>query len=426
MREGLIETGERVIEEAAAILSAGPICDDCFGRAFARRGHGLSNSERGRSLRTLLSMIDRSGASASDTPRASAETCWICAGLFGRVAEFADRAAAMAAEVEFDSYLFGVRLTPRLKQMEAFFAEKFPSALTEPLKHAFNREAGKMFEAQVGRGTVAFTDPHLLFTIDLNEDTIELRVLSLYFYGRYRKLIRGIPQTRWPCRACRGKGCEGCGFTGKQYPESVEELVAAPFIAAAAAKDAHLHGAGREDIDARMLGSGRPFVLELISPKLRLLNLAALQEDVNTVSAGKVEVSGLRTVPRKMVALVKETRAEKTYRARVSFAREISSIDLSDALSSLVGTIAQRTPIRVSHRRADLVRKRRLLTAGGTLLLPCTADLVLHGESGLYIKELISGDEGRTVPSLAERLGIASRVTELDVVDVVSASFPKD
>ena len=438
MSESIREIGERMIEEAAVILPAGPICDDCLGRAFARCGHGLSNSERGRSLRTLLAMLGRSGKSGaaeistaetgiagvgtagSDTTR----TCWLCAGLFDRVAEFAGRAAVMAEGVEFDSYLFGVKLTPRLKQMEAFFDERFSSAHNEPLKHALNREVGKAFEAQVGRGTVAFTNPHLLFVIDLNNDTIELRTLSLYFYGRYCKLIRGIPQTRWPCRACQGKGCKGCSFTGKQYPESVEELIAAPFIAASTAKAAHLHGAGREDIDARMLGPGRPFVLELLSPKQRLLDIASLQRAVNTASAGKVEVSDLRSVSRETVAMVKEVRAEKVYRARVSFAREISSVDLSNALSSLVGTIEQRTPVRVSHRRADLVRKRRLLTAGGTLLSPCEADLVLQGESGLYIKELISGDEGRTVPSLTELLGVASRVAELDVIDVVSASFP--
>jgi tRNA pseudouridine synthase 10 len=264
----------------------------------------------------------------------------------------------------------------------------------------------------------------LSFIIDLERDRIELRVLSLYIYGRYRKLVRGIPQTRWPCRLCQGEGCEACGFTGKQYPESVEELVAAPFLTAAGAEKAHLHGAGREDIDARMLGTGRPFVLEVLSPRCRTLDLSSLQEVVNSGSSGKVEVSGLHFVLRETVPLVKETHAEKTYRARASFESEVTQDDLARALSSLVGMIHQRTPVRVSHRRADLVRKRRLLDANGTLLSPHEADLTLRGEGGLYIKELVSGDGGRTVPSLSERLGIASRVAELDVIDVTSESFP--
>jgi tRNA pseudouridine synthase 10 len=350
--------------------------------------------------------------------------CWVCNGLFSQIEDWAERAVDEVEGIDFESYLFGVKLSARLRQMEAFFDERFHTGLSEPLKHAFNREVGKAFEAKSGHGTLDLTHPHLSFTIDLERDTVELRVLSLYIYGRYRKLTRGIPQTRWPCRKCRGKGCEACGFTGKQYPESVEELVSVPFLAAAGAEGAHLHGAGREDIDARMLGTGRPFILEVISPRRRHLDLPSLREAVNTTAAGKVEVSALRFVSRETVALVKETHAEKTYRARVSFERDVSQADLARALSSLLGTIEQRTPVRVSHRRADLVRERRLIEAGGTLLSPRKADLILRGEGGLYIKELISGDEGRTVPSLTGRLGVVSRVVELDVIDVTSNAFP--
>ncbi len=412
--ENMGRVGE-IIETGAAILRSGPICDECLGRAFAKLGHGFSNGERGRSLRTILSMIGVSGRTG---------TCWVCDGLFSRVEDFSARAVAAVEDVEYESYLFGVKLTARLRQMELFLGEKFPTGLAEPLKHAFNREMGKAFETRVGHGTLDLTHPHLSFIIDLERDRIELRVLSLYIYGRYRKLVRGIPQTRWPCRLCQGKGCDACGFTGKQYPESVEELVAAPFLTAAGAEKAHLHGAGREDIDARMLGTGRPFVLEILSPRCRTLDLSPLQEAVNISSSGKVEVSGLHFVSRETVALVKETHAEKTYRASVSFESEVTRADLARALASLVGTINQRTPMRVAHRRADLVRERRLLDADGTLLSPHKADLILCGEGGLYIKELVSGDDGRTVPSLSERLGIASRVAELDVIDVTSDSFP--
>jgi tRNA pseudouridine synthase 10 len=39
-------------------------------------------------------------------------------------------------------------------------------------------------------------------------------------------------------------------------------------------------------------------------------------------------------------------------------------------------------------------------------------------DAGLYIKELISGDGGRTKPSLSALLGVEAEVTELDVLDV--------
>jgi tRNA pseudouridine synthase 10 len=39
-------------------------------------------------------------------------------------------------------------------------------------------------------------------------------------------------------------------------------------------------------------------------------------------------------------------------------------------------------------------------------------------QGGLYVKELVSGDEGRTSPSLTGILGVRALVEELDVIDV--------
>jgi len=415
MCEEMLRSMNSMLATAAKIVRAGPICDECLGRTFAKLGHGLANGERGHALRTVLSMHDVHGKNG---------TCWVCGGAFEHIEEWAKRSLAMSEGTEFDTYLFGVKPTPRIIQGEKLFVERFPSDTYEPLKHAFNREVGKAFETLAGHATVDLSHPHLSFVIDLSADLINLKVRSLYAYGRYRKLVRGIPQTRWPCRKCKGVGCAACNFTGKQYPESVEELIAAPFLVAAGADEAHLHGAGREDIDARMLGSGRPFVLELVAPHVRSIDLVTLREQVNTTEARKVEVTDLHFVFRDTVALVKETHAEKTYRARVSLASPVEEERLLSAVSSLVGQIDQRTPRRVAHRRADLVRIRCLIDAKAAIVSPQEVELVLRGEGGLYIKELVSGDEGRTLPSLSGVLGVVALVTELDVIDVAAAAFP--
>ena len=415
MCEDLGMAERNILDLAARIVRAGPICDECLGRAFARLGHGLTNRARGQALRTVLSMLGTEG---------KAGTCWVCGGLFETVEDWAKRAVSAASEYEFSTYLFGVKLTPRLAEMERFFQDRFPSDAYEPLKHSFNRAVGKEFERIAGRGTVDFHHPDVSFTIDLEQDALLLHVTSLYIYGRYRKLVRGIPQTHWPCRRCGGKGCAACNYTGKQYPESVEELVAGPFLAAAEANGAHLHGAGREDIDARMLGTGRPFVLELLSPKRRSLDIPALTAEANRAAAGKVEITGTRITDKATVALLKETHAEKTYRAVVTFEGEVTEEQLHEALAGMIGPIAQRTPTRVSHRRADLVRNRRLISADGRLLSPTEAEITLRTEGGLYVKELISGDDGRTHPNLSERIGVPARVSELDVLAVDSPAFP--
>ena len=48
-----------------------------------------------------------------------------------------------------------------------------------------------------------------------------------------------------------------------------------------------------------------------------------------------------------------------------------------------------------------------------------------HGDGGLYIKELVSGDGDRTNPSLSGRLGVPALVTDLDVVEVCSGDVPE-
>jgi tRNA pseudouridine synthase 10 len=44
--------------------------------------------------------------------------------------------------------------------------------------------------------------------------------------------------------------------------------------------------------------------------------------------------------------------------------------------------------------------------------------LEITGESGLYIKELIHGDDSRTQPNLSNELGIGCSVLELDVIKI--------
>ena len=141
--------------------------------------------------------------------------------------------------------------------------------------------------------------------------------------------------------------------------------------------------------------------------------------DINDFADGKVEVEGLRLATHDTVARVKEHDAAKTYRMDVEFDGPVSETTLADALDAIEGaTIEQETPQRVEHRRADIVRTREVYDISGELLDPRHAEIEVHGAGGLYVKELISGDEGRTQPNLSDEVGVPAVVTALDVLDV--------
>ncbi len=402
-RTEALENAE-IITAARAIINEGPICDNCLGRQFAKISTGLTNEKRGEIVRSVLEAELKEGK------------CWLCNGLFENFEAWVLKALETLKGYEFDSFLVGTKVSGMLLENEELLWEIAGAAYAEPLKAELNREVGKRIEHETGK-IADFDRPDLVVILNLVTEAVELQINSVFIYGRYRKFKRGIPQTKWLCRECRGKGCERCDFTGKMYAESVEELIGGSILEEFGGVDTVLHGSGREDIDARMLGSGRPFVMEIKEPRLRELDLKWLENKVNDENKDKVEVLELQYVKREAVAKIKNAKVDKTYRAVVSLKTSVLEEDLRSALDNLIGAvIEQRTPLRVVHRRADLVRKRKVYDAR---LISFEVPIVeFKCDGGLYIKELISGDNGRTIPSLSELLGTEAEVKELDVVDV--------
>jgi tRNA pseudouridine synthase 10 len=50
---------------------------------------------------------------------------------------------------------------------------------------------------------------------------------------------------------------------------------------------------------------------------------------------------------------------------------------------------------------------------------PKQAELQVRTQGGLYVKELVSGDEGRTVPSISGLLNNPAKTLKLDVLNVI-------
>ncbi len=413
-REEILEIARKIIREGP-----GPICNHCLGRQFAKVYSGISNERRGEILREILG--PGVGAEGEEGGmEGGGGKCWVCNGLFTELNKWVRLALKKLECYECNTFLVGTKVSGMLIENEELLWEIAGALFAEPLKAELNREVGKRIEEETGK-RVDFDTPEVVVILNLWEGDVELQVNPVFIYGRYRKYKRGIPQTRWFCRECHGEGCPHCNFTGKMYPESVEELIKASILDLFGARDMILHGCGREDIDARMLGSGRPFVAELKEPRRRRVDLQTVEKRVNEANRAKVEVCGLRYVRRGAVAQLKSANAKKTYRMRVELSKGVPEADLRRAVKELAGAmIEQRTPSRVLHRRADLIRYRRIYNCKLLDWHIRECELEVKSDGGLYVKELISGDGGRTRPNFSDLLGrgIEARVKELDVIDV--------
>jgi len=333
--------------------------------------------------------------------------------LLSRSSEFAELVEKQAGKYEFKKFLLGLVL-PRELRKQLNLEEQ--EALSKGLKIAIGRKLEQDWAAE-GK-IVEFKMPEVVFLIDIDPGKVHVQLNSLYVYGRYLKYSREIPQSKWPCKRCKGKDCPKCGGTGKIYPTSVEELIAEPFLKHSKSNRTRFHCVGREDIDARMLGSGRPFVLEIISPKKRFFDYGKTEREINSKNDGVIGVRGLREVNKKAVEAVKSASPPKTYVALVECSELVSEEELAK-LSELEGRVLEQdTPTRVLHRRADKQRKRRILGISAKPIDRTHFELKVKAEAGTYIKEFISGDEGRTRPSVSAALGKRCACKQLDVTEV--------
>ncbi len=451
-----------MLEKVSRILHDVKLCDYCIGRQFSLLGTSTTNKKRGYALKLNLTMqahqerllggadpeqatqllrdlatngqfppawdvLEKLGETISLEPKASGEfECFLCGNIFARLPKLAEEVITRLQDYEFDTFLIGTRLSPVLVDREDEFRQRYELVYGEAMKSHINRELGKRVQKIVDR-PVDFANPNVVVLLEIGPQhyTISVNSNPLCVYGIYRKLERGLPQTHWPCNKCRGRGCPACNHTGKEFPTSVEELVSPPFVEQASGTESKFHGAGREDADALCLGTGRPFVVEVKNPKKRRFDLEIIQSEINQQHQGRVEVQELRFCERSLIKKLKERseRSDKTYQATVGVEGEITKEEFEERLvfvkATVIGKeIAQRTPLRVVHRRADKTRSKKIYALDGEWVDKQTLKFQIKSQGGTYIKEFISSDEGRTSPSLAEMFGKPMMCTALDVIEV--------
>lgn len=233
---------------------------------------------------------------------------------------------------------------------------------------------------------------------------------SVFIAGRYNKFCRTLPQTPWLIGGER------------RMESSVEELIAGPILDSFRATGFNFSSSGREDVDVRTLGNGRPFAMELINPHKSWFSrdqIKQLQQRINS-SSDKIRVRDLQIVTRDAMGRMKEGEEEKTktYRALVWTQRQIQkeALDFLNNIKEL--SLDQKTPLRVLHRRALAVRPRLIHSMSAEFLDHHHFYLRLTTQAGTYIKEFVHGDFGRTKPNLGELLQTEADILELDVESV--------
>ncbi|MDP6362932.1 MAG: tRNA pseudouridine(54/55) synthase Pus10 [Candidatus Poseidoniaceae archaeon] len=500
-------------------------CDHCLGRLGGKKRYEQTIAESGAEIRASVVRRD----SHLENARTEIPLCPFCENLYEEADLLADIIHDAIQPYEATRLQLGARIPKDQIAAEEELRKRLGAGGSDALKSGLVTEIARNLNDRLDGKKLVNDKPQILALIDVLTLTVELDIRAHYLYGRYQKLERGIPQTRWPCRACKGRGCEKCEGTGLQYKKSVQDLIGNPLLGLFEAKEHAFHGMGREDIDVRCLGQGRPFVIEMKEPKIRTVDLDAAMNSINELAEGSIKITGLRSSNRSEVVRVKDTPAEKSYTIRfrvmplseaehavLTAPVDLTHVDVQDrggkgrknpkrrnrrgdrkndhkkplpavievvegpseeelkalkkaelvekaealglvksgtkgdlierimsagppapvmfdlpkadfikeTIDKLAGVkLFQRTPERVAHRRADLIRKRTVFETSKPIIetMPdgvLEVEFTLRCESGTYVKETVHGDGGRTQPSLSSLIKAKCDVMWLDVGDI--------
>ena len=275
----------------------------------------------------------------------------------------------------------------------------------------------------------------------------EAAVLSFKLYrapvtvmGNYIKHSRAISQTPWnveseelpPAPTPPTAAPASASSTSLVRPKSritatsVEEELARYLLPHFICSSHRFSSSGREDLDVRMLGEGRTFVLELLDAKRvpadeDAVVWLAMERALNSGSEC-VEVRGVRLCSKAEWTAMKagvETKC-KRYRAIVHSTAALTDATLAP-LTALTFplTVQQRTPIRVLHRRSAMTRVKLLHGLEWHRINAHWLQLDIVTSAGMYVKEWVHGDRGRTVPSMTSLLGSLCECVQLDVTELL-------
>ncbi len=422
------ESELEIVRIASEILNIGYVCNICLGRTFSKLLYGKTNEDKGKIVRDFIALLLDSGLNINvkmenfqeynfrrlEKVQSNKSVCSVCENIFTEIIpKLVKEAIKKVRAYEFENFLVGTVLNKTLYEKDQMILKISPD-YSESIKDEINRIVGKSVGEKTGK-SVNYSDPQLQILVNLKKLKIEVKSKSLYIYGGYKKLVRGIPQTTWYCKRCKGKGCKKCNWRGKMYRSSVQQIIEKPLIKMTKGKKSSFHGSGREDIDVRCLDY-RPFVIEIVDPKVRSIDLDKVKTEINR--SKYVQVSDLKFASKEDVIAVKEAKNDKVYKAIVTFNKKLDKKELEKLSNIKSVRILQKTPIRVLHRRADLLRERVVKNVEYRILGKRRLELIIECDAGTYVKEFIHGDNGRTKPSIAEILQNNVRKIILDVIGI--------
>ncbi len=426
----LMLLGSGILDQAVEVIKNYPLCDRCLGRLFASLGTGLTNVERGLSLKILIAMhihsrivagedaymdllkqlsINAGGPFLKLYRKLSNEevpgrlTCYICGDRFNDVVEeYVEKVAKILRSYDVETFLIGFRDPVEMEEAQQEIVDRFRLEHWEKVKEELKREIGKAVMSRYGY-RAKYEDPDVVVEIDPVRDEVRAVFPSEIYVARLRKYARDL---HIDSKALYGNSIESV------LSEKASGVFEAEYIS--------IKPSARIYPGYRVIGSGLSVSVEIHSPKRRFRDVKSVEDALN-IDPERYSLEIISRVRRRNIGELGGYIRRIVYRVLVHFDSEcIRDKAVEYVAEKIYGlsseVIAQRTPSRMLRWKYDYTRYGRVKVVDVLGVSRGLFEVVLVSDKNLYIEEVVSGDYGRTEPSVSSVVGCGATPVKIDVL----------
>ena len=374
---------QKTISIVNQIFKKHPLCNNCLGRLFSKKLRRSSNKLLRKELNKNQNFTKK---------------CFICKNLFENLDYFLKLMLDSSSNYSYNTFSIGVIIKPSVIDRDDFIRSQYKLRGTDGIKTDITREMAKLFSKKTKK-IIDTQKPDVTFTVNLKDDSVQLRSKSITFAGRYVKTIRGIDQKQKPCVNCSGKGCRMCDFHGISEFESIEGQISKLLFEKIGGTTAKFTWIGGEDKSSLVLGTGRPFFVKLQNPLKRNLKLTSFKSNSLKISNFKL-VSESPKQPLKFHSLIQ---------LKISTSSDINSENLTKL------KILEKHPVVVYHKSGERSEKK-IFFIKYKKNSKNIFTLSLKTEGGLPIMKFIDGND--VIPGISQILDTTCKCHEFDFKDI--------
>ncbi len=374
---------QKIVPIVNKILKKYELCNNCSGRLFSKQLHLSSNKLLGKKLKKNLN---------------STQKCYICRNLFDNLNHFLKMMIDVSSNYSFSSFSVGAMIKPSIIDRDDFIRSKYKLKGIDGIKTDVSRELRKSFSRKTKKN-IDFLDSDVTFTINLKDESCQLRSKSISLSGRYVKTLRGISQKQKSCSNCSGKGCRTCNFHGISEFDSVEGIISKFIFEKFGGTTAKFTWIGGEDKSSLVLGTGRPFFVKIQNPLKRKLKSTSLKSTFLKITNLKI----VRESPKKPLKF------NSSIEVKVSTEDEIDSKNLKK-LKEL-----QKRPV-VVYEKSGKRSEKKIFSVKYKKNSSNTFTLFIKAEGGLPIKRFVNSDD--VSPGISQLLNTSCMCQEFDFLDI--------